>query len=178
MHDGGSLSVIRVAGASYMKANAAFLDEHEHVPSAVLEILANRWLRVEGSEADGLNGLSVRTLGKCLLHEPGSLVVDGVTDLNGQPTVAITNKGDLPGSTPAKFNVAATGQPRLLRAVATGNERPGGHPSAECAESGDAAEAGAEETLSSYDEPMNIQAPPGALTVKQLTKQATRQLGP
>jgi hypothetical protein len=126
---------------------------------------------MEGKEADGSKELDVQSLADCLTHETGSLVVSGTTALNGRETVTVTDKGDVPGSTPSKFYIAATGKPFLLRVVSTGHERAGGKPDAQCSEGKGTTEAGGEITFR-YDEPLSIQAPAGALTQKQLAELA------
>jgi hypothetical protein len=163
-------SLIRAGGKTYVKANAA-QGKQEHLPSVAAGLLASHWLEVEGKEADESKELEVQSLADCLTHETGSLVVNGTTVVNGRETVTVTNKGDVPGSTPSKFYIAATGEPFLLRVVATGHERAGGKPDAQCNEGKDTTEAGAEITFR-YNKPLNIQVPAGALTQKQLAELA------
>jgi hypothetical protein len=163
-------SLISVGGKTYVKANAA-QTEQEHHPGVAAGLLASHWLEVEGKEADASKGLEVQSLARCLAHETGSLVVGGTTVVSGRETVTVTDKGDVPGSTPSKFYIAAAGEPFLLRVVSTGHERAGGKPDAQCSEGKDTKEAGGEITFR-YNEPLNIQAPAGALTQKQLTELA------
>ncbi len=160
------------ANTAYMRANAAFFRlEEAKVPSAAVGLLANRWLKVPAKEVTGGTKLDARSLGRCLAGEPGTLTVDGMGTVDGQAAVIVSDKGDAPGATPAKFYVAATGEPVLLRALATGKQRPGGTRESECSESGDVTTPGDEISLSRYNEPMNITAPVGAVETSQLVKQ-------
>jgi len=161
--------------SAYMRANPAFLHAqyaHERVPGAVVALLANRWLKVPAKEAGGQpKELDGRSLGRCLAAEPGTLVVEGLTTVDGQSAVTITDKGDVPGSTPSKLYVAATHEPLLLRAVATGKQRPGGPRHSACSGSGELTEPGDELSFGRYNQPMGITAPAGAVEPSQLAKQ-------
>jgi hypothetical protein len=151
-----------------MNANAPFYASLHEIPSAAVALIAGRWFKVPASAGFGLiKHLNLATLGRCLAQEPGSLLVSGTTKVNGQPAVAITAKGDVPGSTPSKYYVATTGEPFLLRAVATGKQQPGGTKS-ECNE-GSPGEPGDELTFSGYNGRTNIVAPSGAVDLSQLT---------
>jgi len=85
--------------------------------------------------------------------------------------VTITDEGDVPGSTPSKLYVAATHEPLLLRAVATGKQRPGGPRHSACSGSGELTEPGDELSFGRYNQPMGITAPAGAVEPSQLAKQ-------
>lgn len=169
---GGSASVISVAGQSYVKANEAFLSQKAHAPAALLGLLAGRWLRAEDREDLGFESLNIRKLAKCLATETGTLSFAGERDQGGEPAVVIVDKGDAPGSSPARYYIAARGEPFLLGVVATGDARPGGRPGSACSETGGggATEKGSELTFGDYDKPLGIVAPSGALTPRQLAR--------
>jgi len=165
---GQAASVIVAGGNAYIKANTAFYEAlDQHIPQAAVTLLANRWFKSSEGVGELTKGLNLGTLGRCMTRELGTLEVSGMSTVNGQPAVAITSAGDRPGATPAKFYVAARGEPFLLRAVATGRQRSGGARNGECNEATEATEAGEELTFSRYNSHMNIAAPAAALEAGQ-----------
>lgn len=162
-------------GGSYIKANSAFFEHTHEVPSSAIGLIANRWLKLpaSGEMPKSVKQLSPSHLARCIAQEPGTLVVAGTSELQGRPAVVIVNKGDKPGSTPSRFYVAATGEPFLLRAVATGKERPGAAKS-ECNE-GSSGMPGDELTFSRYNAPLHISAPVGALELSRLAQELKAQ---
>ncbi len=174
---GQAASITVVHGSAYLKADAAFYQHAAGVPSAAVALVANRWIKAPTASLgqELVKGLDLATLAKCLIgevaREPGEFALDGMSNVNGQSAIAITAKGTLPGSTPGKIYVAATGTPYLLRAVTTGKQRPGGTRHAECNEAAERTEPGEELTFSRYNSRMNIVAPSGALELSQLAHQ-------
>jgi hypothetical protein len=161
-------AVTTLGGTAYLKASASFYAGLKDVPSATVALIADRWFKLPSSTELGfLAHFNLPTLGRCLAQEPGTLSVSGTTSVDGKPAVVVTDKGDVPGSTPSKFYVATSGEPVLLRAVATGKQQPGGSRS-ECNE-GSPAEPGQELIFSGYNRPANIAAPAGAIDLSQLT---------
>lgn len=177
LEQGARLTKIVMLGAhGYMAANAAELSEamHTKLPAAFTDALAGRWLEIPSAQAKGsLTGLQQRRLGRCLAAERGTMVAGGLTKAGGQAAVRIIDKGDVAGSTPSTFFVAATGKPWLLRDVQTGRERPGGPGRGPCRGGDEPWGPGAELTLSRYEDALNIGAPVGAVTPRKLIEQLT-----
>jgi hypothetical protein len=167
---GSQAAVARVvAGAAYMKANASLYEHQAGFPSSAVGLVADRWIKLPQQESFGelFKSFSVEKLSRCLVEEPGTLIVAGEAKVKGHPAVVLVDKGDRPGSTPSKLYVATTGAPLPLRIVATGKERPGG-PKDECSEAGEPAAPGDELTFSEYNRPLGITAPAGAIDLSQL----------
>jgi len=155
----------------YVKANSAFYaGTHEGIPAAAVKLLAGQWLKTSESANKLVKGLTPRTLARCLAREGGTLVKEGTASVNGQQAVVVRDKGDAPGSTPARLYVAASGTPYLLRYVATGKQQPGGAKGGECNEATEPGESGGALTFSRYNAQLGIAPPAGALELSQLVQ--------
>lgn len=163
--------IVVVAGVAYMKANASVYESQAAVPRGAVGLVADRWFKLPSAEgvSSFTKGLDLDSLSRCLVENHGTLVPQGTATVDGQPTVVISDKGDLPGSTPGRLYVAASGAPLPLRMVATGPQRPGGTPDAVCNnESSEPGQAGGQLTFSDYNRSMNIAAPASAVDIGQL----------
>jgi hypothetical protein len=153
---GQVLQAIFVGGSAYVRANAAYWQDQTHSTAAAA--FANRWISTRASSSQlGSLQLTGAALGRCLLFNHGTLGVVRRASVGGHPVVVIADRGDRPGSTPTEFSIATTGQPVLLRALATGNQRPGGRRDAQC--NGQGGRTGDELTISDYNQPLHITAP-------------------
>ena len=87
-------------------------------------------------------------------------------------SVVLVDKGNVPGTTPGKLYVATTGDPLPLRAIQTGPQAPGGTPDPRCHETKDDVNSTtrfSDLRLSNYDAKVQIEAPPGAVDLTQLS---------
>ncbi|MCL2768699.1 MAG: hypothetical protein FWD42_01130 [Solirubrobacterales bacterium] len=168
-----ALALIVVGGAGYMKANASFWQRRAGAPSAEVGLVAERWIKVPPHEGIGklAGNFDVTRLSECLVEEHGTLAVEGSTTVDGQPAVVVVDRGDRPGTTPSRLYVASTGQPHLLRLLATGRQRPG-DTHGRCHKSGEMNEPTepGDELDFSYDRSPSIAAPAGALSVSELAR--------
>jgi hypothetical protein len=160
-----SAEMVLLRDSAYIKANEAFWREQGARREA--PELADQWFKLPGTAEDLrelTRGTDIATLSRCLADFDllGSLSVAGRQTVNGQPAVVVVDKGDRPGTTPSKLFVATTGEPRPLRATATGRERPGGKRDPECNDPSTEAGPGDELTFSRYNKDLEIEAPPGA----------------
>jgi hypothetical protein len=161
-----SASIIAVEGSVYVKANEAYWND-QGVGNAAPK-LAGKWLKSPTTAAefrDLTKGLDLETLSRCLSKDHGTLAKGGEETVDGKKAVVVLDKGDQPGTAPAKLYVAASGEPLPLRTLATGNERPGGKKDPSCNPDGSRAEKGDEKTFSRYNEPLDITAPAGAIDI-------------
>lgn len=169
-----SAALILLGPAVYIKANSTFYQQNGGLPPAAAKLIVDRWLKLPAAAVRGtaglIKGLDVATLGRCLGENPdrGTLSVAGTTTVDGRPAVVVLDHGDRPGSTPSKLYVASTGTPFPLRAVATGAQRPGGHPDPQCNSGGDPTASGDQLTFSGYNQTLNITAPPNAVDATTL----------
>ena len=113
------------------------------------------------------------TIGYCFVQSHhGSISKSGTDTVDGKKAVVLVDKGNAPGTTPAKLYVATTGDPLPLRAVQTGPQAPGGTPDARCDEPKDDVNSTtrfSDLRLSNYDAKVQIEAPPGAVDLTQLS---------
>jgi hypothetical protein len=156
-----ALEVIEVGGASYLRANAAFLRRQLGAGAA---ILGGRWVRVPVSATRGLTkateAFMPATLGRCLLENHGTLRVAGTATVAGQPTVVIEDAGDAPGAQPGKLYVATSGPPYPVRVTGTGHQRAGGR--VDVCNDGKPSDAGAVATFSQFNRTPAVRAPANA----------------
>ena len=161
--------MVFVDGSVYLNGNAAFWRKAEAGQDA--RQLDGRWLKVPGAEGDLekiAKEVDPANLSRCLLKDHGTLAPGGKANVDGRPAVVIVDKGDRPGTSPGRLYVAATGEPLPLRTVATGPERPGGKKDPLC-DSDTPTRAGDEVVLSRFNEPLDINAPPDALDLGDLS---------
>jgi hypothetical protein len=120
--------VIEVARAFYVNGNDAFWRPRF---GARAPLAAGRWFQVPPSvmrkSISALGHLAPATLSRCLAEDHDTLRDAGMATVNGQRAILIKDAGNLPGSAPGEFAVAATGSPYLLRATSLGRSRAGGH---------------------------------------------------
>jgi hypothetical protein len=159
---GGAASIIVLNDSLYLKANAEFWkDQGEEAGQ-----FAGRWFKMPASAKefrDLTEGLSAKTLSRCLPQDHGTLSKQGTATVDGQPAVVIADKGDRPGSAPGKLFVATQGEPLPLRMTGTDKTRPGGDTDPLCED--DSPDTGDEldVTFSDYNEPLDVKAPPSAV---------------
>ncbi|HEV3232020.1 MAG TPA: hypothetical protein VG245_07185 [Candidatus Dormibacteraeota bacterium] len=115
--DGRDFTVLAVGGHQYLKGNAAFFAQNP----VLAQHAANQWI-IAGDGATLLNPAdnAPATGAGCIFGKHGSLAKGARTTIAGRPAIEIDDRGDVPGSTPAKFFIAIDGQPDLLRIVETG----------------------------------------------------------
>jgi hypothetical protein len=105
----------------------------------------------------------------------GTLRRAGGTTVDGQPVVIVVDKGDVPGSTPKKIYIATTGAPLPLLVVETGLRVPGGVPDKDCGETSanlNGSSTRARLSINSFNQTVSITAPPGAVSLQNLLKNA------
>ena len=160
---GRTASMLVAKGSFYMKGNEAFWKDSKG--GAQAGEIADRWWRVPFSFAKDLaQALSPRVISRCLTTGNGTLVRGGTAMVAGRRAVVIEDKGDRPGTAPAKVYVAATGAPLPLRLVTTGKQRPGGRKHPECGDD-TPAEPGDVANLSNYNAPLEVSPPPAAVDI-------------
>jgi hypothetical protein len=119
--------VIEFARAFYVNGNDAFWRPHL---GARAPLAAGRWFQVPPSAMrkaiSDLGHLGPSTLSRCIVEDHGTLRVVGMTTVDGQRAILIKDAGNVAGSTPSEFAVAAAGTPYPLRATSLGRSRAGG----------------------------------------------------
>jgi hypothetical protein len=151
-----SIDIRRTGHAFYLRASAAYW-QAQHTAGAVR--LANRWVAIPASSANGITaGLDPSATAHCLDDPHGTLSVAGTTTVDGRPAVVVKDAGNVPGSGRAEFDVATTGAPYPLRAIAIGPEKPGGRKDM-CNDGGDNDQTIGTLTLSDFNHPPRITAP-------------------
>lgn len=170
----GTIEIILVGGYGYLKANRAFWVAQGTQPK-VVAFLADRWVKSPVASTPGMSEFATwtnpATIGHCLVEKHlGTLSVAGSDTFAGQPVVILADHGDLPGSTRGRLYVATTGPSLPLRVVETGTKRPGGTPDRLCNEThtSPSTTRGGDLRLSSYNQPVSITAPAGALDLNAL----------
>jgi hypothetical protein len=160
---------ILISTDAYLRGNTAFWAAHTH-SARVVNLLANRWIQVPSAVAAADFGPFLAftkrsTLAGCLIGRHGTLTVAGTTIDGMHPVVILKDHGDTPGDSPGQAYIATTGPPLPLRAVQTGPSRPGGHPDRACGERSTRKDTtqSSNITLSGYNQPIQITAPPDAL---------------
>jgi hypothetical protein len=159
---GGAASIIVLNGSLYLKANAEFWkDQGERAGE-----FAGRWFKMPASAKefrDLTEGLSAKTLSRCLPKDHGTLTKQGRATVDGRPAVVIADKGDRPGSAPGKLFVATKGEPLPLRMTATDKTRPGGDRDPRCEDESPDTGDKVDIIFSNYNEPLDLKAPPSAV---------------
>ena len=119
--------VIELARAFYITGNDAFWRPHL---GARAPLAAGRWFQVPPSAMrtaiSAFGHFAPATFSRCIPEDHGTLRLAGMATVNGQRAILIKDAGNVPGSTPSEFAVAATGPPYPLRATALGRSRAGG----------------------------------------------------
>jgi hypothetical protein len=126
----GSLSwdAIVLGHTGYFRASLEYWMSHGGASAAKL---AGHWLIVTAgtlqSTRTSLGGLfSPDTIARCMAEDHGNLSVVGRETVAGRPAVVIRDAGNVPGSTPSLYAIAASGAPYPLRITPIGAQRPGG----------------------------------------------------
>jgi hypothetical protein len=160
---------ILVGRDAYLRGNAAFWAAHTG-SARVVNLLANRWIlvppAVAASDFGRFLALTNRsTLAGCLIGRHGTLTVAGMTTDGTRPVVILKDQGDVPGDSPGLAYIATTGPPLPVRAIQTGPTRPGGPPDRACGQKSTQRDTtkSSNISLSGYDQPIQITAPPNAL---------------
>ncbi|MEA2199023.1 MAG: hypothetical protein QOJ25_3074, partial [Solirubrobacteraceae bacterium] len=116
--------VIELARAFYFNGNDAYWRPRL---GARAPLAAGRWFQVPPSlmrkTISSLGHLAPATLSRCLAEDHDTLRVVGMATVDGQRAILIKDAGNLPGSTPSEYAVAATGPPYPLRATSLGRSR-------------------------------------------------------
>jgi hypothetical protein len=163
---GGSVRVILLPSAMYMKANAAFWKANGGTNGRKLaEKLADRWLKTDESGLKALiDDLMPKHVASCVSVGTGTLTKGGLGSVGSKRVVVVVDRGDKPGTTPGRLYVTTTGPILPLRLKQTGKRRPGGHIDRRCQDPDDTSTS-SDVRFSGFDEPLHISAPHGALTI-------------
>ncbi len=146
--DGAKVDLVLIGKNVYLRASSAFWKQYAGNAGAFAQLFADKWLKVPANNAQlgSLTGsANAKQLFKSLTTNPGTLENQGETTYKGQSVVAIhdaTKNGTL--------YVSATGTPYPVAFVKTG-------PSAGAL------------TFDSWNQPVTLTAPKGALDFSQLT---------
>lgn len=126
----GSLSwdAIVLGRTGYFRASLEYWMSHGGASAAKL---AGHWLEVTAgtlqSTRTSLGGLfSPDTIARCMAEDHGTLSLVGRETIAGRPAIVIRDAGNVPGSTPSLYAIAASGPPYPLRITPIGAQRPGG----------------------------------------------------
>ncbi|MFD6418267.1 hypothetical protein [Streptomyces sp. NPDC060194] len=152
---GAQGSVVSVDGSMYIKGDEAFWKaENEQQggdaaeSDAMIEMLKGRWMKVP-NEQGSKEGMA----GACDLDDilkdtdkggSGKITRGEDTEVDGEPVATLVKKD---GEETSTAYVAKEGKPYLLKVVVKGGDEPG------------------EMTLSDYDKPLEVKAPPADETV-------------
>jgi hypothetical protein len=162
---------LRVLGSTtYMRANSAFWRAQQDGEDArVVKLLSDRWLKTrEGDQRDLVDDLLPRSLATCLSTQHGEITKEGTGKVGGAVTVVLHDDGDIPGGVPGDLHVAAKGRPLPLRVTQTGPAKRGKAANPKCDDDGET--KASDITLSRFDEPVQITAPPNALDLDALSE--------
>ncbi|WP_418957462.1 hypothetical protein [Streptomyces tritici] len=132
----GTAELIRTGDAVYMRYDEAFLRERDKDAPAArrkavqkelrrLKERKGKWVRTGLSAPEAREGLELCDLDALLgryERAAGSAAVDGRTSVNGRTALRLTERR---GAERTTLYVAAEGEPRLLKIVTRGGERPG-----------------------------------------------------
>ena len=159
----GSVRVILLPSAMYLKADAAFWKANGG--KKVADKLAGRWFKTNDAELKAaINDLMPKRVASCVSVGTGTLKKGGVSSVRGKRVVVILDEGDKPGTTPGRLYVTTTAPILPLRLMQTGKRRPGGHIDKRCQDPDDTSKS-SDVRFSRFDEPLHITAPHGALTI-------------
>lgn len=175
--DGGAAKMIVIGDDVYVSGDGPFWEQSK-APAEVRDLLAGRWVKVPADDAftELAEQMQPDVLADCVSEGLGTLTVRTDT-LDGRPVVVLVDQGDKPGSEPGELYVAAADPQLPLRATQSGPERPGGPPpDPKCSSDDEVDEDGpvirSDLRFSRWNEPVDIEAPAGALDLEQLARQA------
>jgi hypothetical protein len=111
------LQVLATSGKLYARGNADFYSSQP----VLAQHAADQWLQLAPNSsildpADFTPDVGA----SCVFDKHGKLTKKGVSTIGDRKVVEIDDKGDKPGSTPAKFFIAAEGRADLVRVQVTG----------------------------------------------------------
>lgn len=168
---GREIEVRIVSTLAYMRGNRRFWTDSAGGggggPRAekVADALAGRWVKAPIAAfgvGDLLKELSPKQLSRCVGVGLGTLSDGGRDEVDGQEVDVLVDAGDEPGTTPGRLFTARSGPPLPLRVLQTGKRKPGGKVDEECDEP-DSTSTASDLRLSKFDEPLEVQAPAGAI---------------
>jgi hypothetical protein len=160
---GGSVRVILLPSAMYLKANAAFWKANGGKKLA--DKLADRWFKTNDAGLKAvIDDLMPKRMASCVSVGTGTLRKGGLGSVGGKRVVVVVDEGDKPGTTPGRLYVTTSGPILPLRLRQTGKRRSGGHIDRRCQEPDDTSTS-SDVRFSAFDEPLHITAPHGALTI-------------
>ena len=120
---GVTAQVIVAAGQAYIQGRAFFAKTAGADAAAVI---GDRWVQLPAGQSFGFDGFNnPKTVALCLLSVHGTLVKGGTSSFQGQPTVQVLDRADIPGDAPGTVDVATTGPAYPLHLVQTGAATPG-----------------------------------------------------
>jgi hypothetical protein len=140
--DGISVEEIVAAGHAYQRGGG-------HGPD---------WVVLPADEARSAEALTLQRDADCAAREHGHLSMGPQTVIGGRRVAAIVDDGRAPGASPGTGYLTLDGPIRLLRAVQTGAESPGG--SADCGHQPGPVSVSATVDYDSFDGPVQIDPPP------------------
>jgi hypothetical protein len=159
---------------AYIRAAAKFWRSQSRVSPRVAGILANRWLIAPQSrEFSALaRQLQPENMAHCITVNLGTVhEIDRVAP-HGEPLRVLKLAGDQPGSAPGLVFVQAQGQPLIRRIQQTGPARPGGVHDPRCDVDGENDTTRSVMTLSRFNAPVRISAPPHPLSLDDIRSKA------
>ncbi|MBV8295050.1 MAG: hypothetical protein JOY55_25145 [Mycobacterium sp.] len=160
---GVTANVIVVGGRSYLQGQGFFA---KYAGPVAASVIGNRWVQMPSGTDLGLSGLAdPRTLAICMVAGHGTLSKGTTSSFDGTPAIGVLDKGNAPGDAPGTMEVATTGPAYPLRFVQTGPNSPGTQVQpAICGPSSSGSSAAqtsnVQVTLSGFDAPATITAPP------------------
>lgn len=158
------VQVIALGGVTYMKASRAYYSAQPKLTPVQVARYADQWLKLPTTSDPSFAAALARDTNlsielRCWAARRRGLSVAGTGSVDGRAAVILASDGSAPGSAPGRVYVAATGPAWILRAVVAGPRKPGG--SAACAEP--ATTDTSDITISHFNEPVALAAPPSAL---------------
>lgn len=169
---GVTAQVLVTGGQAYLQGRAFFAKSAGADAAAVI---GDRWVKLPAGQSFGFDGFNdPKTVALCLLSVHGTLVKGGTSSFQGQPTVQVLDKGDIPGDAPGTVDIATTGPAYPLHLVQTGAATPGQEKQpAVCGSSSGDPSSGAltnmQATLSEFGAAVAITAPADPFVIPSAT---------
>jgi hypothetical protein len=174
---GRSLDFRVVGRGTYLRASAGFWRKEDRENGDTLaQLFGGRWVKVPTASLDDVEGdlkrILPKTLARCATVDLGTLTKAGAGKVGGVPTVVLKGDGSAPGTNAGTIEIAATGPAFPLRITQDGPRRKGGTVDRVCHDDDEDTTITSTITLSRFDDPVDVQAPPNALDLEQLKKRA------
>jgi hypothetical protein len=163
--------VIVVGGDSYVQGRAFFA---KVAGAAAAAAIGDRWVKMPAGQSLGFDQFKdPKTTATCLLAPHGTLVKGGTSTFQGEPTVQLLDKGDIPGDAPGTVEIATSGPAYPLHLAQTGAQTPGHSPTPAVCGPQSSGSGGtttnAQATLSDFGATVTITAPPDPIEIPSNT---------